>query len=118
MRKHAKLRQEYAQQQQPKPDIDGSKHRLAYIWESEDVLGLWLQSWGKVMAGEHRTAKLLYLVATSRLFDKCMHAAIKGPSSGGKSEIRRQVLEFFPREDIVSFTSMSERALLYHKGDF
>ena len=47
-----------------------------------------------------------------------MHVAIKGPSSGGKSEIRRQVLEFFPPEDIVTFTTMSERALLYHKGDF
>ena len=70
------------------------------------------------MAGEHRNAKLLYLVATSRLFDNCMHVAIKGPSSGGKSEIRRQVLEFFPPEDIVTFTTMSERALLYHEGDF
>ena len=70
------------------------------------------------MAGEHHNAKLLYLVATSRLFDNCMHVAIKGPSSGGKSEIRRQVLEFFPPEDIVTFTSMSERALLFHKGDF
>ena len=70
------------------------------------------------MAGEHRNAKLLYLVATSRLFDNCMHVAIKGPSSGGKSEIRRQVLEFFPPEDIVTFTTMSEKALLYHEGDF
>ena len=119
IRKHAKLRQEYAQQtQQPELDVDETKHRLAYIWESEDILGLWLQSWDKVMAGEHQNAKLLYLIATSRLFDSCMHVAIKGPSSGGKSEIRRQVLEFFPPEDIVTFTSMSERALLYHKGDF
>ncbi len=119
IRKHAKLRQEYAQQtQQPELDADEMKHRLAYIWESEDILDLWLQSWDKVMAGEHRNAKLLYLIATSRLFDSCMHVAIKGPSSGGKSEIRRQVLEFFPPEDIVTFTTMSERALLYHKGDF
>ena len=47
-----------------------------------------------------------------------MHVAIKGPSSGGKSEIRRQVLEFFPGEDIVTFITMSEKALLYHEGDF
>ena len=70
------------------------------------------------MAGEHRNAALLYLVATSRPFDSCMHAAIKRPSSGGKTEIRKQVLEFFPPEDIVNFTTMSERALLYHEGDF
>ena len=120
LRKHAKLRQEYAQQtQQPKPDPDELKHRLAYIWETEgSILDLWLQSWDQVMAGEHGNAKLLYLIATSRLFDRPMNAAIKGPSSGGKSEIRRQVLEFFPPEDIVSFTTMSDRALLYNQGDF
>ena len=47
-----------------------------------------------------------------------MNVAIKGPSSGGKSEIRRQVLEFFLPEAIVSFTTLSERALLYYEEDF
>jgi hypothetical protein len=118
MRKHAKLRQEYAQPKEPQPDPDELKHRLAYIWQTEGILDLWLKSWDKVMAGEHRNAMLLYLIATSRLFDKPMNVAIKGPSSGGKSEIRRQVLEFFPPEDVVVFTVMSEKALLYHEGDF
>ena len=99
IRKHAKVRREYAQQQQkqpPQPDPNDLESRLRPILETEGILDLWLQSWDRVMAGEHRNAKLLYLVATSRLFDNCMHVAIKGPSSGGKSEIRRQVLEFFP----------------------
>jgi hypothetical protein len=61
---------------------------------------------------------LIYLVATSRMFDKCMHAAIKGPSSAGKSEIRRKVLDYFPPEDVISFTALSERALLYFPDDF
>jgi len=47
-----------------------------------------------------------------------MHAAIKGTSAGGKSEIRKRVLEFFPPESVVSFTSLSEKALLYYDGDF
>ena len=59
-----------------------------HIIECEDVLALFVQAWRKLVAGEEKNAKLLYLVATSRLFDKCMNAAIKGPSSGGKSEIR------------------------------
>jgi hypothetical protein len=118
IRKHAKLRREYAQQQQPQPDPNDLESRLRPILETEGILDLWLHDWDRVMAGEHHNAKLIYLVATSRLFDSCMHAAIKGPSSGGKSEIRRQVLEFFPPEDIITFTSMSERALLFHKGDF
>jgi len=75
-------------------------------------------AWRELMAGELNNAKLLYLVATSRLFAKPMHAAIKGPSSAGKSEIRKTLLRFFPPEVIVSFTSMSERALIYYEEGF
>jgi len=88
------------------------------IIECGNVLEWFAGSWGKIVAGEEQNAKLLYLVATSRLFGKCMNAAIKGPSSAGKSEIRRQVLEFFPPEEVVSFTTLSEKALLYYDGDF
>jgi hypothetical protein len=88
------------------------------IIECDDVLERFVSSWRKIVAGEENNAQLLYLIATSRLFGKCMNAAIKGPSSGGKSEIRRQVLEFFPPEEVVSFTTLSEKALLYYDGDF
>jgi len=88
------------------------------IIECGNVLEWFVGSWRKIVAGEEQNAKLLYLVATSRLFGKCMNAAIKGPSSAGKSEIRRQVLEFFPPEEVVSFTTLSEKALLYYDGDF
>ena len=82
------------------------------------ILDLWIKSWNKVMAGEYRNAKLLHLVATSRLFDNPMSSVVKGPSSAGKSKIRQQVLEFFPPEDVIPFTSMSEKALIWHDGDF
>ena len=88
------------------------------IIDSPDVLAKFVRAVGTVIAGESLNAKMLYLVATSRLFRKCMNAAIKGTSSGGKSEIRKQVLEFFPPEDVVSFTTLSEKALLYFEGDF
>jgi hypothetical protein len=58
------------------------------------------------------------LIGTSRLFAKTMHAAVKGPSAAGKSEIRRTVVSFFPPEDVIEFTALSEKALLYHEGDF
>jgi hypothetical protein len=69
-------------------------------------------------AGEETLTKLLYLSGTSRLLDKAMHVAIKGPSAVGKSETRRRVLQFFPPETIISFTALSEKALLYFKDDF
>jgi hypothetical protein len=71
-----------------------------------------------MVAGEVRNAKVLYLVGTSRLFPKVMSAAVKGPSGVGKSELRKQVVDFFPDEDVVQFTTMSEKALLYTSEDF
>ena len=47
-----------------------------------------------------------------------MHAAIKGVCSSGKSEIRLEVLAFIPPEDVISFTTLSEKALLYMQDDF
>ena len=45
----------------------------------ENVLALFAADIGRHVAGESKNAKLLYLIGTSRLFDKAMHAAIKGP---------------------------------------
>ena len=83
----------------PEANAEELKHRLAYIMDYADgsILDLWIKSSRRVMAGEDQNAKLLYLVATSRLFANPMQAVVKGPSSGGKSKIRKQVLEFFPR---------------------
>lgn len=89
-----------------------------HIIASKNVLDLFAGEFGKVIAGEQTNGKLLYLVATSRLFDRTMHAAIKGTSASSKSEIRKRMLEFFPPESIVSFTSLSEKSLIYHDGDF
>jgi predicted transcriptional regulator len=104
------------------PDDFGTEEALrasaAGIIASKDVLRNFAAAWRMMVAGEEKNAKLLYLVATSRLFDKPMHAAIKGPSSAGKSEIRKRVLSFFPPESILSFTVLSEKALLYFEKDF
>jgi hypothetical protein len=65
------------------------------------------------VAGEVRTAKLLYLAVTSRLLEKPVSIALKGPSSGGKSYLTEQVLRFFPKSAFYSLTAMSEKALAY-----
>ena len=88
------------------------------IIECGNVLNWFAGTWRKVVAGEENNAKLLYLVATSRLFGTCMSAVAKGPSAVGKSNLRKTVLEFFPPEDVVSFTTLSEKALLYYEDDF
>jgi hypothetical protein len=99
-------------------DPDELKRVASHIIEHPNILSLFGQEFSKVVAGEAVNGKLLYLVATSRLLDKTMNAAIKGTSAGGKSEIRKRVLEFFPPESVVSFTSLSEKSLIFHDGDF
>jgi hypothetical protein len=65
------------------------------------------------LAGETDAAKLLYLAITSRLFDRPVSVAVKGPSGGGKSYLTEQVLSFFPAEAYHALSAMSERALVY-----
>src|ERR671911_235413 len=65
------------------------------------------------VAGEARIAKLLYLAVTSRLLERPVSIALKGPSSGGKSYLTEQVLRFFPKSAFYSLTAMSEKALAY-----
>jgi hypothetical protein len=65
------------------------------------------------VAGEERAAKLLYLIVTSRLLTRPGSAAVKGPSSAGKSYLVESVLRFFPASAYYGLTAMSERALAY-----
>ena len=48
------------------------------------------------LVGEERTAIIIFLAATSRLFASPLSVAVKGPSGGGKSHAVRQALCFLP----------------------
>jgi DNA-binding transcriptional ArsR family regulator len=65
------------------------------------------------VAGESRIAKLLYLAVTSRLLERPVSIALKGPSSGGKSYLMERVLSFVPESAYYALTAMSERTLAY-----
>jgi hypothetical protein len=105
--------------EEPQPlDAADLRQKAKRIIANTRVLDLFATDLRRDIAGEEINGKLLYLVATSRLFPKPMHGAIKGTSAGGKSEIRKKILEFFPPEDVISFTSLSEKALLYFEGGF
>jgi hypothetical protein len=100
------------------PDLGELWRSAGHIINHPRILDLFAADLRREIAGEKINGQLLYLVATSRLFDHTMHAAIKGTSAGGKSEIRKRMLEYFPPESVVTFTSLSEKALLYFEGDF
>jgi hypothetical protein len=65
------------------------------------------------VVGERRAGKLIYLAVTSRLLDRPVSVAVKGPSSGGKSFVVESALKFFPPEAFYALTAMSDRALAY-----
>ena len=69
------------------------------------------------LAGEKRTAQIIYLAATSRLFSQPLSVAVKGPSSGGKSYTVQSALHFLPQEACFALTSASEKALIYTQED-
>ena len=116
--KEARKKSARSEEIPPEFDPDELKRSAREIIENANILDLFAAEFSKAIAGEATNGKLLYLIGTSRLFDDTMHAAVKGTSAGGKSEIRKRVLEFFPPESVVSFTALSERALLYFEGDF
>ncbi|MCO6440701.1 MAG: toprim domain-containing protein [Nitrococcus mobilis] len=70
------------------------------------------------LIGEYATAQLLYLAVTSRLLNKPVSIGVKGHSSSGKSWVVGRVLDFFPEEAVVTFTGMSERALIYREDSY
>jgi hypothetical protein len=63
--------------------------------------------------GVEREGKLLLLSGTSRVLDRPISVAVKGPSSAGKSFLVEKVLSFFPDAAYHALTAMSERALAY-----
>jgi hypothetical protein len=76
-----------------------------------DIFGAALLRCG--VAGEERTAKILFLALVTRYLQRPVSIALKGPSSGGKSFLAESVLKFFPPSAYYALTSMSERSLAY-----
>jgi hypothetical protein len=82
--------------------------------EEPDILGRFAEELAhSSVAGESRIAKLLYLAVTSRLLERPVSVALKGPSSGGKSYLVERVFSFFPRSAYYALTAMSDRTLAY-----
>jgi hypothetical protein len=65
------------------------------------------------LAGEEKAAKIVFLGLVSRLLDRPISIALKGPSSAGKSFIVECTSRLFPPKSFYALTAMSEKALAY-----
>lgn len=98
-----------------------ARERLRRAWdqckdlaEAPDILARFAEELVRLgVAGEETNAKLLYLAVTSRLLEKPVSVAVKGPSSSGKSYLVEEVLRSFPSEAFYTLTALSERSLAY-----
>ena len=100
-------------------DLHAARQAAGELAGEPDILGQFekdLKAAGLV--GEERNAKVLYLVHTTRVFDRPVSVAVKGVSSGGKSYTVESVLKFFPISTFWTRTALSERALAYSDEDF
>lgn len=84
-----------------------------------DILALFLADLHRAgVVGEDRTAALVYLAETSRLLSEPVSVVVKGASSSGKSHVVQSTTRFFPPGEVLEFTGMSERALVFAPQDF
>src|SRR5262245_61701022 len=91
--KHRRRKPKSAKPEAPLPlDMSELAASAREIIDSTDVLELFETDFAEVVAGEKKLGQLLYLVGTSRLLDQSLHAAIKGTSAGGKTQLRKRVL--------------------------
>jgi hypothetical protein len=91
------------------PDLASDLHILDRLADALARCGL---------TGERASAQLLYLACTSRLEDKPVSAGVKGLSSAGKSFLVDSVARFFDPGQLIRFTALSSRALVYSDHDY
>jgi hypothetical protein len=89
---------------------------LAQLHSILDSVAAEVRSRGLV--GEERLAQTLYLVLTSRLLGAQVSAGVKGHSASGKSYTVETVTRLFPPEAYLTFTAMSQHALVYSAEEY
>ena len=86
---------------------------LKYV-QSPDLMQQTLEDIGRSgVVGEETNRLLLYLVLTSRLRSKPLHAICLGASGTGKTYLQEMVARLIPEEDRIEVSALSENALYY-----
>jgi hypothetical protein len=89
-------------------DLAAEKNILAAVEKAAQSTGF---------AGPTSGLLLVYLAITTRLFDRPVSVALRGPSSAGKSFTLKKAAALHPPEAYLALTAMSDKALVYMKHD-
>jgi DNA primase len=89
------------------------REALAYL-SSPDLMQRTLDDIGRSgVVGEEMNRLLLYLVLTSRLRPRPLHAICLGASGTGKTYLQEMTARLIPEEDRIEVSALSENALYY-----
>jgi hypothetical protein len=98
----------------PEEELKALKPLAKPLSQCPDILGEVVRALNRLgLAGQEREAKIIYLALTSRIFERPVNVAVKGPSSSGKSFLAEQCLALFPESSYYALSAMSEKALAY-----
>ena len=98
----------------PEEELKALKPLAKPLIQCPDILGEVVGALYRLgLAGQEREAKIIYLALTSRIFERPVNVAVKGPSSGGKSFLVEQCLSILPESAYYALSAMSEKALAY-----
>jgi hypothetical protein len=98
----------------PEEELETLKPIAEPLAQCPDLLGEVVGVLNRLgLAGQEREAKIIYLALTSRIFQRPVNVAVKGPSSGGKSFLVEQCLSLFPLTAYYALSAMSGKSLAY-----
>ena len=81
-----------------------------------DLLGFALAIIRKTIAGEEKTAQILFLVTATYLTQYPLHSILQANSGLGKTHIADNILKMFPQDDILKY-SRTTKTWADHAGD-
>ncbi|MFH1893744.1 MAG: toprim domain-containing protein [Candidatus Zixiibacteriota bacterium] len=116
---HRKALEKAAAQTEPdKKEVftDDEKARAQKLLEDPRLLERLLDDLEAIgCIGEDDNKLIVCLTLVSRVLDEPISLIVKGESSGRKSHIVEKVAQFFPREEILDFTTISPKALFHRQ---
>src|SRR5690242_1785767 len=68
------------------------------------------------VVGEEGNRLALFLAGLTKDCDEPVSALVRGPSSSGKSNLVRNVLQLFPPEVVITRATLSSKAPVYGRG--
>ncbi len=70
------------------------------------------------LAGEEGNAAILFLALVSRTSSRPVNVFVSGPPAAGKSDLVKRVLTLFPKQAVITITSLSPKSPLYMEESF